>query len=135
MHQRTLENYPLMCGEFETKQTNEYKWLGQILSSKGLADSVAKTVSYREGKIRGACMEISVIINDWRCNKTGGMATALMLWETCCISSMLHGAGTWTEVDAATLKHLNKIQNWYLRLIWQVGPGTPSAALRWDGKV
>ena len=65
MHQRTLENYPLMCGEFETKQTNEYKWLGQILSSKGLADSVAKTVSYREGKIRGAGMEISVIINDW----------------------------------------------------------------------
>ena len=63
-------------------------------------------------------MEISVIINDWRCNKNGGMATALMLWETCCISSMLHGAGTWTEVDAATLKHLNKIQNWYLRLIW-----------------
>ena len=132
---KELEKYPLMCGEFETKQTKEYKWLGQILSSQGLADSVFKTVASREGKIRGACMEIAVIINDWRCNKAGGMATALMLWETCCISSMLHGAGTWVEVDTATVKQLNKIQNWYLRLILQVGPGTPSSSLRWDGKV
>ena len=45
---KELQKYPLMCGEFETKQTKEYKWLGQILSSQGLADSVFKTVASRE---------------------------------------------------------------------------------------
>ena len=60
-----LQEKPLMCGSFETKQTPEYKWLGQIISSMGLADSVAKTVLSEEGKIREACLEIAVIINDW----------------------------------------------------------------------
>ena len=31
-----------------------------------------------------------------------------------------------------TEKRLNGLQNWYLRLILQVGPGTPTAALLWD---
>ena len=60
-----LQAKPLLCGSFETKQTPEYKWLGQILSAKGLADSVARTVSSKEGKICGACLEIAVIVNDW----------------------------------------------------------------------
>jgi hypothetical protein len=130
-----LANNPLMCGEFETKMKSEYKWLGQILSSNGLAASVSSTVLSREGKIRGACLEIAVVVNDWRCNTVGGMETALMLWETCCISSLLHGAGTWTEIDKQTEKHMNQLQNWYLRLILRVGPGAASASLRWDFQV
>ena len=63
------------------------------------------------------------------------METALMLWETCCIQSLLHGSGTWVEIDTATIKRLNTLQNWYLRLILQVSPGAPSASLRWDNLV
>ena len=100
-----------------------------------MADSVSKTVSSKEGKIRGACLEIAVIVNDWRSKTVGGMGTALMLWETCCIPSLLHGAGTWVEIDTATEKSLNTLQNWYLRLIFQVGQGTPSASLKWDNQV
>ena len=62
-----------MCGSFETKEKQEDKWLGQILSAKGLADSVARTVATREGKIKGACLEISLIVNDWRARAVGGM--------------------------------------------------------------
>ena len=105
------------------------------MSSKGLADCVLSTVLNREGKIRGACLEIAVVVNDWRCKSVGGMETALMLWETCCIPSLLHGAGTWTEIDTKTEKRMNQLQNWYLRLILQVGPGTPSASLNWDFQV
>ena len=83
-----------------------------------MADSVSKTVSSKEGKICGACLEIAVIVNDWRSKTVGGMETALMLWETCCIPSLLHGAGTWVKIDTATEKKLNKLQNWYLRIIW-----------------
>ena len=60
------------------------------------------------------------------------MDTAALLWEACCVPSLLHGAGTWTEMSKATEKRLNALQNWYLRLILQVGPGTPTAALLWD---
>ena len=34
----------------------------------------------------------------------GGMETALMLWEVCCVPSLLHGAGTWTEISSKTEK-------------------------------
>ena len=54
-----------MCGGFETKLKEQFKWFGQILSSGGLFESVAATVQDREGKIRGACLEIGQIINDW----------------------------------------------------------------------
>ena len=63
------------------------------------------------------------------------METALLLWEACCIPSLLNGAGTWTEISKQTEKKLNKIQSWYLRLILQIGPGAPLASLSWDTAV
>ena len=98
----------------------------------GLFESVAATIEDREGKIRGASLEIGQIVNDWRSQAVGGMDTALLLWETCCIPSLLHGAGTWTDITAAAEKKLNTIQSWYFRLIYQIGPGAPCASLLWD---
>ena len=105
-----LKAKPLMCGSFETKLKDKFKWLGQMLSEGGLSDSVAETVAAREGKIRGACLEISAIVNDWRARNEGGMETALLLWEACCIPSLLNGAETWTEISAVTIKKLNQLQ-------------------------
>ena len=65
----------------------------------------------------------------------GGFDTALMLWETCCIPSLMHGAGTWVEISSQTEKQLNKLQNWFARLIWRVGQGAPVAALLWDSQL
>ena len=130
-----LRKKPLMCGSIETKEKQEDIWLGQTISSAGLADSVARTVSNKEGKIRGAGLEIGIIINDWRARDLGGMDTALMLWETCCVPSLLHGAGTWVEISKATEKKLNSLQVWFLRLVLQVGQGSPCASLLWDNQV
>ena len=132
---RELEKQPLICGNFITKEKQQEKWLGQILSGAGLADCVSQTVAAKEGKIRGACLEIAVIVNDWRAEVVGGFDTALMLWETCCIPSLMHGAGTWMEINSQTEKQLNKLQNWFLRLIWRVGQGAPVAALLWDSQL
>ena len=65
----------------------------------------------------------------------GGMETALLLWEACCIPSLLHGAGTWVDISETTIKKLNQIQFWYLRLALQVGQGAPRASLLWDNQV
>ena len=75
-----LKLKPLMRGSFATQEKQEDKWLGQIISAYGLADSVAKTVEDKQGKIKGACLEIGIVINDWRARNIGGMETALMLW-------------------------------------------------------
>ena len=94
--------------------------------------SVAKTVATKEGKIKGACLEIAIIVNDWRAKAVGGMETALMLWEACCIPSMLHGAGTWVEINTATENKLNALQHWFVRLALRLGQGSPVAGLLWD---
>ena len=123
---------PLWCGDFEMKEKKVYKWLGQYISCEGLADSVAETVKMRDGKVRGACLEIAQIVNDWRSHLAGGMRTAITLWESCCVPSLMHGASTWTDISPDTVKRLNTTQQWFWRLIYQVGPGAPFASLAWD---
>ena len=131
--QTELENQPLMCGSIETRLKDKVKWLGQILSTNGLADSVAATVAAREDKILAAGREIGQIIGDWRSHLVGGMETALFFWESCCVPSLLNGAGTWTQISASTEKRLNTIQNIFLRLAFQTGPGSPLASMQWPG--
>ena len=63
------------------------------------------------------------------------METALLLWEACCISSLLRGAGTWVNISETTIKKFNQIQCWYLRLALQVGQGAPRASLLWNNQV
>ena len=91
---RELELEPLSSGNIVIHPKENVKWLGQILSSDGLAASVADTVKDQEGKIRGANLEIIQIVTDWRSQVVGGMETALVLWESCCVSSLLH-AWSW----------------------------------------
>ena len=55
-----------------------------------------------------------------------------MLWETCCIPSMVHGAGTWVEMNKSTEKRLNTLQCWFIRLILKIGLGSPVSGLLWD---
>ena len=113
---------PLNCGSFNTQEKELEKWLGQLLSAAGLADSVDKTVAARTGKIKAACLEIVEIVNDWRSQAVGGMETAILLWDACCVSSLLHGSGTWVEINSQTEQKLNSLQNWFIRLVQQVSP-------------
>ena len=62
-----------MCGKSEMKQAEKEKWLGQQISARGLAESVAETVAAKEGKIKEACIEVANIVNDWRTEIVGGL--------------------------------------------------------------
>ena len=86
----------------------------------------------KEGKIKGACPEIAIVVNDWRAQAVGGIETALMLWEACCIPSMLQGAGTWVEINTATENKLNALQHWFARMALRIGQGSSVAKLLWD---
>ena len=56
----------------------------------------------------------------------------MVKWLGQTISSILHGAASWMELSKRTIRRLNKLQNWFMRLVLQVGPGTPLPALLWD---
>ena len=43
------------------------------MMEKNLAESVAKTVAAKEGKIKAACIEVANIVNDWRTEIVGGL--------------------------------------------------------------
>ena len=101
-----LEKTPLMCGEIQMKLVDKVKWLGQMLSTDGLADSVDATVTAREGKIEAGSLKIAQIISDWRTHLVGGMETARFLWESCCVPSLTHGSGNWTQISTKTKKKL-----------------------------
>ena len=85
---------PIMCGKSEMKQAEKEKWLGQQISARGLAESVAETVAAKEGKIKAACIEVANIVNDWRTEIVGGLETAMISWEACIIPSLLHSCST-----------------------------------------
>ena len=102
------------------------------MSSKGLADSALKTIEAKEGKIKAACMEIAAVVEDWRSQVVGGMDSALVMWEACCVPSLLHGAGTWVDITPAAERRLEALQNWFVRLILREGPGCPAVSLRWE---
>ena len=130
--QSELKTNPLVCGNIEMNIKESEKWLGQQLATGGLGDSVAATVAAREGKIKGAALEIVAIVNDWRSEAAGGMEVALTMWEACILPSLLQGAGTWTQISPATERKLNSLQQWFIRLVLRVGPGAPLASLGWE---
>ena len=117
------------------KEKEYHKYLGQIISAGGLADSVKMTIESRLVKISNASKEIIKVVNDWRSRCVGGMETAILLWEKCCIPSLLHGSGTWIKTSPDTIKVLNKIQHNFLRMVLSVGPGAPVASLCFESGV
>ena len=90
----------VMYGNFETKEVQVQKCLGQYLSAAGLSDSVVQTVAARVGKV-------NLVVNDWRAQAVGGMVSALLLREAYSVPSLLHRAGTWAEISSETEKELN----------------------------
>ena len=121
-----------MCGDVEIKETKVDKWLGQCLSSGGLADSVMETIKAKEGKVRGACLEVASIVEDWRAKAVGGIEAAFILWESCCIPTLLSGSGNWLNITGAAEQKLEALQHWFVRLVLRVGPGCPAPCLRWE---
>ena len=60
-------------------EKDEEKYLGDVLSSGGLAESVQATVKERTGKVKGAIYEHGVLVEDIRIQAIGGMDTAIEL--------------------------------------------------------
>jgi hypothetical protein len=122
---------PVKCGDFIMKELKEEKWLGDYMVG-GLKESVMITIKRRESKTRRASYEIVNIVKDYRAQLVGGFQTGLVLWESCVIPSLLYNSSTWVKMGKEEEKAVEDIQDYFLRLLWGAGPGTPRVALRAD---
>ena len=124
-----LADSPLKLGENDMVHETSIKYLGDILSEKGLADSVEKTISKRKGHASKAIYDIRVVVDDCRSQVLGGLATGINIWERAVIPMLLYNCETWQEMSRKSVDDLEKLQLTFLRCILAVGSGCPTPLL------
>ena len=88
----------LLCGT-EMKRETKTKYLGDVLSSNGLADSVSETVKARTGLAMKSIYEIRSVIDDCRSSICGGLSTGLLIWESAVVPRLLYNSEVWINVQ------------------------------------
>ena len=71
--QTQLDETPLLLCGAKMKQETKTKYLGNMLSSAGLAESVTATIKSRTGLTMKAIFEIRSVIDDCRSQICGGL--------------------------------------------------------------
>ena len=80
--------------------------------------------------MNGAIFETKSIIEEFRMQAVGGMMAAWELWERAMVPSLLSGAGTWTGITSTEIERLDKIQDFFWRVMLRVPESCPRIALR-----
>ena len=127
---KEIEVNPFVLGKVAIKEKVCDKYLGDILSSGGVADSIDATVDEREGRVKGAIRELAALCEDFRMQITGGMMGALDLYESCIIPSLMANSGTWFGIREKMVERLEKIQNTFVRSLLRLPMSTPKPCLR-----
>ena len=78
--QSEVEKTKIRLNGFVLKTKISEKYLGQIFSSD-ISSSALATVRYREGKLKGAAIEVRSIIEDYQMQAMGGLVAAWELWK------------------------------------------------------
>ena len=93
--------------------------MGQIFESD-LRTSALATVKDRQGKIKGAAIEVKSIIEDFQMQAMGGMMGAWELWEKALVPKLLSGAGTWFGGECKeAIKICDDLQNFFWRVMFR----------------
>ena len=131
---RELKDSEIYLDNFHLKVKPQDKYLGQIFASD-LSTSALATVKEREGRIKGAAIEVKAIIEDYQMQAMGGLVAAWELWERALVPSLLSGAGTWLGNIGEATTLCNKIQNFYWRTILKISSSCPKLALLCEPKM
>ena len=116
------ENPPLLYGK-EMKVSLEEKYLGDQISSGGLAASILATIKKRRGLVIGKIFEIKAVIDDCRSHVIGGLQTGLDIWEMSVVPYLLNNCDTWTGLPDSAVQDLNYLQNLFYKVLLQVPTG------------
>ena len=121
---------PVRLGRIVMKKKFIEKYLGDLLDSRGLSASVESTIRGREPKAKGALYELRALIEDFRMQGVGGAQSAIDMFETCIVSSLLTNAGTWVEMKEESINRLDDIQDTFSRALLSLPLSAPRASLR-----
>ena len=121
---------PVMLGSIVMKEKFTEKYLGDLLDSMGLSASVESTIKSREAKIKGSIYELRALTEDFRMQGVGGAQSAIDLYKSCIISSLLTNAGTWVEMKEESVSRLDDIQDTFSRALLSLPLSAPRASLR-----
>ena len=127
-----LKKYPLeLCGNQMKEKLND-KYLGDILSFRGLASSAHETIMDRYGRVYASIVETRAIVQDCRSQVVGGITAGLDIWETAHIPSLLNNCENWIQISDDSIEKLEDLQNTLYRMLLSVPRSTPVASLAWD---
>ena len=121
---------PIMLGEIVLKEKKSEAYLGDVLCSEGLTASVQATIKDRTSKVKGSIYELRSLIEDFRMQAVGGMQSAIDLYESCIVPSLLTNCGTWTEITKKEESLLDDCQDIFCRAVLQVPVSSPKCSLR-----
>ena len=100
------------------------------LDSTGLSASVDSTIRGREAKIKGAIYELRALTEDFRMQGVGGCQSAIDIYESCIIPSLLTNAGTWVQMSEESVNRLDDLQDTFGRVLLSLPLSAPRASLR-----
>ena len=118
-----------MIGAMIIKEKSQEPYLGDMLDSRGLTESVQATIKDREAKVKGSIYELSSIIEDFPMQAVGGMEAAIDLYEACIMPSLLSNGSTWLDIDKKCKDSLDAIQDLFSRVLLQLPASTPRLAI------
>ena len=127
-----FETTPLTLSGQAMKEAKEEKYLGDYISSEGLAKSTIVTIKKRYDKVKTALREIRAVVEDCRANLTGGLVTGLEIWELSVIPFLLNNSETWTDLPNEALEMLENLQAEFLRNLLDTPRTCPIPSLLWE---
>ena len=111
-----LLKHPLeLCGK-QMKERESDKYLGDILSCKGLSHSAHLTIMDRYSRVFASIMETRATVQDCRSQVVGGITAGLDIWETAHIPSLLNNSENWIQISKESLDKLEELQNTLYRM-------------------
>ena len=127
-----IKQYPLqLCGIMMKEKTTD-KYLGDLISSEGLASSVHATIMDRFSRVHTGMVETRAIVEDCRSQVVGGITSGLEIWEATHIPSLLNNCETWILMSEKSVEVLEELQNTFYRMLLSVPKSTPVPSLAWD---
>ena len=112
-----LQDNPLtLCGQ-EMPNVRAEKYLGDMISSAGLAESVQATFTKRKGQVVSSILEIKYVVEDCRSTVVRGIVAGIDIWKLAVLPNLLNNSETWTELHKKTVESTTTFYT-YQRIHW-----------------
>ena len=116
----------ITLGSTKLLQSDEYKYLGDILTPDGKPNA---TIKARRNKITGITAELNAILEKVKQTSALSIDAILQYHNSIILPTLLTNSETW-ELSGKNLQSLETIQNITLKRLMRLPPSTPTVGIR-----